>query len=268
VLERPADADRPGLDAVGDRAGLELELAGGRDRVELGREAEAVERGQDAGADRLGLRLAAGGGLVRYGPRGGTGGLVQQGWRDAIAPVEHHPEGAGIVRADGTKPAAPLVDADCQAAVVAALDTRARLDPGGGWPDRAAAWEPDVMAIEAGGAVVPGAGSQLGWLLWAGAREGAAAGAAAERLARPDALTGFGLRTLSSAHPAFRLHAYHRGGVSPFDCWLGWGGLRAAGVERAHEQPAAGAPGLLELRAERRRCCICREEAQATRLSR
>ena len=43
--------------------------------------------------------LDAGGGLVRYGPRRGTGGLAQQGWRDAIAPVEHHPEGAGIVRA-------------------------------------------------------------------------------------------------------------------------------------------------------------------------
>ena len=37
--------------------------------------------------------LDAGGGLVRYGPRRATGGLAQQGWRDAIAPVEHHPDG-------------------------------------------------------------------------------------------------------------------------------------------------------------------------------
>jgi glycogen debranching enzyme len=44
------------------------------------------------------------------------------------------------------------------------------------------------------------------------ALEGEAAAPAAERLVQPDALTG-GLRTLSSDHPAFRPHAYHRGGV-------------------------------------------------------
>src|SRR5215210_6225817 len=32
--------------------------------------------------------LTAGGGLVRYGPRERPGGLAQQGWRDATAPVE------------------------------------------------------------------------------------------------------------------------------------------------------------------------------------
>ena len=73
--------------------------------------------------------LDAGGGLVRHGPRRGTGGLAQQGWRDAIAPVARHPEGAGIVRPDGSEPAAPLADADCQAAAVAALDALQRLDP-------------------------------------------------------------------------------------------------------------------------------------------
>ena len=191
--------------------------------------------------------LDAGGGLVRYGPRRGTGGLAQQGWRDAIAPVEHHPEGAGIVRPDGSEPAAPLADADCQAAAVAALDALERLDPGQGWAARAAglralvsSWGPDVLALERDGTPVPGAGSQLGWLLWAGALDGDAAAAAAERLARPDVLTPFGLRTLSSAHPAFRPGAYHRGGVWPFDSWLGWGGLRAAGRDAEAERVRAG----------------------------
>jgi glycogen debranching enzyme len=205
-----------------------------------------------AAAGWLGGALDAGGGLVRYGPRGGGGGLAQQGWRDAIAPVEHHPEGAGIVRPDGSEPAPPLADADCQAAAVAALDALARLDAAGGWEDRAAALRARVtaefapergewaLAIEGDGEVVPGAGSQLGWLLWARALEGEAAARAADRLAQPDVLTDFGLRTLSSVHPAFRAHAYHRGGVWPFDCWLGWAGLRAAGREADAERVRAG----------------------------
>jgi glycogen debranching enzyme len=201
----------------------------------------------------LARALDAGGGLVRYGPRRGTGGLAQQGWRDAIAPVENHPEGAGIVRPDGTEPAPPLADADCQAAAVAALDALARLDPGGEWSDRAAAlrsllagWGPDVIAVDGDGTVVPGAGSQLGWLLWAGALEGEAGAAAAERLVQPDVLTDFGLRTLSSSHPGFRPHAYHRGGVWPFDCWLGWGGLRAAGRAAEAERVRSGVLAALD----------------------
>jgi glycogen debranching enzyme len=244
------------LDALGDAA--------------LTRELDATWR---AAADWLAGALDAGGGLVRYGPRRGTGGLAQQGWRDAIAPVEHHPEGAGIVRPDGTEPAAPLADADVQAAAVAALDALARLDPGAGWEARAAALRTAVtaafaprdatgardgdaaegplarewaLAIEGDGRVVPGAGSHLGWLLWAGALEGDAGDAAAERLVQPDVLTAYGLRTLSSAHPAFRPHAYHRGGIWPFDNWIGWLGLRAAGREADAERVRAGVLAALD----------------------
>jgi glycogen debranching enzyme len=207
-----------------------------------------------AAARWLDAALDAGGGLVRHGPRApGSGGLAQQGWRDAIAPVERHPHGAGIVRSDGTAPVPPLADADSQAVAVAALDALATLDPGGDWAPRAAAlrarlsaWGTEVMAEEGDGAPVPGAGSQLGWLLWAGALDTGAAAAAAGRLARPDVLTAYGLRTLSAAHPAFRPQAYHRGGVWPFDCWLGWGGLRAAGAEEAAERVRAGVLAALD----------------------
>ena len=212
-----------------------------------------------AAAGWLTRALDAGGGLVRYGPRRAPGGLAQQGWRDAIAPVERHPHGAGIVRPDGSAPAAPLADADCQAVAVAALDALSRLDPAGGWAARAAALRARVtaafspadggewpMAIEPGGAPVPGAGSQLGWLLWAGALEGDAIAAAGERLSRPDVLTPFGLRTLTSAHRAFRPDAYHRGGIWPFDCWLGWGGLRAAGRVAEAERVRAGVLAALD----------------------
>ena len=224
------------LDALGDAA--------------LTQELEPAWR---AAAGWLAAALDDGGGLVHYGPRRGPGGLEQQGWRDAMPPVEEREEGSGIVLPDGTAPPAPLADADCQAVAVAALEALARLDPAGGWPARAAAlrarlreWGPDVMALDRRGTVVPGAGSQLGWLLWAGALEGEAAAAAAERLVEPDILTDFGLRTLSASHPAFRPQAYHRGGIWPFDCWLGWGGLRAAGRMAEAERVRTGVLSALE----------------------
>jgi glycogen debranching enzyme len=202
----------------------------------------------------LGRALETGGGFVRYGPRTAPGGLVQHGWRDAVAPVEDHPYGAGIVRPDGSAPSAPLADADTQAAAHAALRALERLDPGGGWAECAAAlrravaaaFGPDVMAIEGDGTPVPGAGSQLGWLLWSGALEGDAADAAAERLVAPDILTPYGMRTLSSDHPAFDPHAYHRGSVWPFDNWLGWLGLRAAGRDAGAERVRRGVLAALD----------------------
>ena len=89
-------------------------------------------------------------------------------------------------------------------------------------------------------------GSQLGWLLWADALEPDAAAAAAARLCEPDILTDFGLRTLASSAPAFRVDGYHRGTVWPFDSWLGWGGLRAAGRLEEAERVRTGVLAALE----------------------
>jgi glycogen debranching enzyme len=105
---------------------------------------------------------------------------------------------------------------------------------------------PEVMALEAGDRPVPGAGSQLGWLLWADALEPDAAEAAAERLCRPDILTPWGLRTLAAGAPNFAPEAYHRGAVWPFDCWLGWGGLRAAGRIAEAERVRTGVLAALD----------------------
>jgi glycogen debranching enzyme len=104
---------------------------------------------------------------------------------------------------------------------------------------------PEIVALEGDGTPVPGAGTQLGWLLWAGVVRGARAAELAERLAQPDLLTPYGLRTLSSEDPRFDPHAYHRGSVWPFDSWIAWGGLRAAG--RAEEAEAARAGVLRAL---------------------
>ena len=57
-------------------------------------------------------------------------------------------------------------------------------------------WRPATCAV-------PGAGSQLGWLLWADALEPEAAQTAAARLCEPDILTAFGLRTLAASDPNF-----------------------------------------------------------------
>jgi glycogen debranching enzyme len=123
--------------------------------------------------------LERGGGFVRF--AGGTwGGLTQQGWRDAIDPASAQDSG-GILRADGTAPASPLADVDSQAAAHAALRALGRLSGDARWESLAAglrerlgALGTDTMAIEPDGALVPGAGSQLGWLLWADALDGGA----------------------------------------------------------------------------------------------
>ena len=105
---------------------------------------------------------------------------------------------------------------------------------------------PEVMALEAGDGPVPGAGSQLGWLLWSGALSGESRAALARRLCEPDILTAHGLRTLSQASPVFDPQAYHRGTIWPFDSWLGWGGLRAAGFHAEAERVRTGVLAALD----------------------
>jgi glycogen debranching enzyme len=202
-----------------------------------------------AAAGWLERALEAGHGFVRCGPRRFPVGLAQQGWRDSQDPAADE-SGSGIVREDGSMPDAPLADADSQAAALAALDALTRLDAAR--PEHWAAmaellrrriqetFTPDVMALDGHDALVSGAGSQLGWLLWSGALDGAAADAAIERLTRPDVLTPFGVRTLAETHPAFLPHGYHRGGVWPFDNWFAWGGLRRYGADEHAEKIRGG----------------------------
>jgi glycogen debranching enzyme len=188
--------------------------------------------------------LERGDGLVRHGPHRGSGGLAQQGWRDAEDPADPAYHGAGILTAAGEVPEPPLADADSQAIAVVALRALALLSGEESWNRAAArltdtigqAFDSETIALDASGTKVPGAGSHLGWLLWADALPPAEREPAAERLCRPDLLTPWGLRTLSAKHPLYEPDAYHRGAVWPFDSWLGWGGLRAAGRTSVAEE--------------------------------
>ena len=209
-----------------------------------------LERSWRAAGSWIERALEEGDGLIRHSPGALPGGLTQQGWRDASDPAGPEAHGGGILRGDGTAPAPPLADADTQAVTVAALRALHRLSGDTRWEDRADAlrrkltahFGPEVVALEAGDRPVVGAGSQLGWLLWADALEPDAAQTAADRLCRPDVLTSAGLRTLAATSPNFHPHAYHRGAVWPFDSWLGWGGLRAAG---RHAEAARVRDGVL-----------------------
>ena len=214
-------------------------------------EAELAEAWQAAGA-WLERALERGDGLVTHGPRHAPGGLVQQGWRDAIDPHMEH--GPGILRPDGSIPQAPLADADTQAVALVALRALRVLSGEERYEPMArelagrvtSAFDPDTIAIEAGGRPVEGAGSQLGWLLWSGALADDVAAAFADRLCAPDVLTPYGLRTLSDRHPRFGPQLYHRGSVWPFDSWLGFGGLVAAGRDTEAEIVRAGVLEAIE----------------------
>jgi glycogen debranching enzyme len=187
--------------------------------------------------------LAREGGLLRW-HRRAPGGLVQQGWRDTVDPTDSVSRGSGILHEDGSPPEAPVADADTQAAALVGLRALARLS---GEPAHVAAvdalaarigaaFDAETMALDAHDRPVRGAGSQLGWLLWAGAP----VARAADRLSEPDVLTDHGLRTLSDRHSCFDAFSYHRGSVWPFDSWLGWAGLRAAGRAAEAERVRAG----------------------------
>jgi glycogen debranching enzyme len=224
------------LGALGDRA--------------LAAELEPAWR---AAAGWLERALDRGGGYVRHGAGAPPGSLSQQGWRDAIDPSAKAAYGGGIIRPDGLPPRPPVADADTQAIAHAALGALTALSGDERWRRRAdelaerigADFGPEIIALEGDGTPVPGAGTQLGWMLWAGALRGASRDAVAKRLVQADLFTPYGLRTLSSAHPRFDPHAYHRGAVWPFDNWIAWGGLRAAG--RAEEAQAARAGVLRAL---------------------
>ena len=134
-----------------------------------------------AGGGWLERALERGDGLVRHGPRRASGGLAQQGWRDAEDPANPAHHGAGILDAGGTVPQPPLADADTQAVSLVALRALAVLSGEERWQRAVArlarrveeSFDPETLALASDGEKVAGVGSQLGLAAVGG---GAAAG--------------------------------------------------------------------------------------------
>jgi glycogen debranching enzyme len=185
-------------------------------------------------------------GLVRY-ERRNPHGLAHQGWRDHDLGAVGITPPVALVEVQGywcaaERAAARLERAAGDPARAAALDERAaaratalrrfRLDDDAGY----------ALAIDGAGRPVDVPSSNQGHLLVCGVLDAADAALVADRLARPDLSTPYGLRTQSTAAPAFDARSYHRGSVWPHDCWIVHEGLRAVG---RHDQATALRRGVL-----------------------
>lgn len=209
---------------------------------------------EEAARAAVGWMLGPGGlatGYLRY--RTDLPGLVHHCWKDS---------GDSIVFRDGTPADGPIAVAEAQAYAYRALLGTARLatrvwgDPA--WAatltTTAAALRerfasefrlPDgfvALALDGTGAAVDAPASNAGHLLWCGLLAGDWAATVADRLARDDFFSGWGVRTLAAGQAPYHPMSYHRGGVWPHDTAIAVAGLAAAG-RRA--EAARIADGLL-----------------------
>jgi glycogen debranching enzyme len=209
---------------------------------------------EQAARAAVGWMLGPGGltaGYLRY--RTDLPGLVHHCWKDSAD---------SIVFSDGTPAAGPIAVAEAQGYAYRALLGTARLaarvwgDPGwsamltataAGLRDRFAAdfRLPDgfvALALDATGTAVDAPASNAGHVLWCGLLADDWAATVAERLARDDFFSGWGVRTLAAGQAPYHPLSYHRGGVWPHDTAITVAGLAAAG---RRTEAARIADGLL-----------------------
>ncbi|MDI3298597.1 MAG: glycogen debranching N-terminal domain-containing protein [Bacillota bacterium] len=175
----------------------------------------------------------------------GPGGLRTQAWKDSAD---------SMVDADGRPVEPPLAAVEVQGYVVAALRAWSAVLEELGEAGRAAAlrreaaslaerieerfWLPEegtyALALGSPGGgrrrVAGAVASNAAHLLWAGVPAPGRAAQVARRLLAPDLFSGWGLRTLSSANPAYDPLAYHRGAVWPHDTAVAAAGLARYGL--------------------------------------
>ncbi|HEV8340162.1 MAG TPA: glycogen debranching N-terminal domain-containing protein, partial [bacterium] len=155
-------------------------------------------------------------------------GVKHQGWKDS---------GDAIVAADGRQIDPPIATCEEQAFVYVAKLHLAEVLFWVGERDDArrlfraaqelkkrfndAFWMPDAgffaMGLDARKRQIMSIGSNPGHCLAAGIIDAALVRQTAERLMAPDLFSGWGIRTLSSAHPAYNPYSYHRGSVWPVE---------------------------------------------------
>jgi glycogen debranching enzyme len=105
-------------------------------------------------------------------------------------------------------------------------------------------WMPDAgyyaLAIGPDGQQVRSIADNPGACLTYGIVDADKAAAVVERLMAPDLFSGWGIRTLSSRHPAFNPFAYHLGAVWPFSGAMIARGLQRYGATAALHRVAEG----------------------------
>ncbi len=182
----------------------------------------------------------------RFAPRG----VANQGWKDSHDSL-HHPDGSAVLR--------PIALAEVQAYVYAAKAWLADIVEWRGdllWAaqlrveaaDLAAQferdfWLPDegyyAYALDGAKQPVRTVVSNVGHLLYCDLVRGDKAAIVAERLLRPDMLSGWGVRTLSSDSVRYDPNSYHNGSIWPHDNALIAMGMRRAGCVGAAAEVAS-----------------------------
>ncbi|MBA3796240.1 MAG: amylo-alpha-1,6-glucosidase [Chloroflexi bacterium] len=211
---------------TGDRSIVERYLAN----------AEAASTWIDTSGDR------DGDGLLEYATRSSRG-YYNQGWKDA---------GDAIPAADGTLAPLPIALVEIQGY---AYDAKRRLadlyeilgrDADAARMRHAARvlydqvndrlwWEEEgtyYLGLDGRKQPIGTVASNAGHLLSSGIVPVERAGRVVERLLREDMWSGWGIRTLSSDHPAYNPFSYHTGSVWPHDNAIIAGGFRRYGYER------------------------------------
>jgi glycogen debranching enzyme len=176
-------------------------------------------------------------------------GYENQGWKDA---------GEALVYPDGSLVKGPKAVCELQGYVYDAWLRMAEIFEAIGDPGRAkdlrrkaaklfkrfneAFWDEAsgfyAFCLDGEKKPVVSVASNPGHLLWSGIVPPERAGRVVERLLAPDMSSGWGIRTLSSAHPAYNPHSYQNGSVWPHDNSLIAMGFRRYGFDREAAQIA------------------------------
>lgn len=172
--------------------------------------------------------------------RRGPDSYPNQNWRDAL---DGNPDETGAM------PELPLATCELQGYVYACKQAVSHLVDA--WGDHQTAealrrqatamrerfgavfWHSEagrlVFALDGGKRPILTVTSNPGQCLWTGIVEPKHTAAVAAGLLATDMFTGWGVRTLSSDHPAYDPHSYQRGSVWPHDSMIAAAGLRRYG---------------------------------------
>jgi len=199
--------------------------------------------------------------ILKYGDRDGDGfqeylrrsthGIQNQGWKDSWDAIRH---------ADGSIPEAPIALCELQGYAFDALLRMAEIyevlgDPGPAKELRARArrlyeqfneafwWEAEgtyYLGLDGHKRPMETVASNAGHCLASGIVPPDRATRVVDRLMADDMWSGWGVRTLSSAHPGYNPYSYHCGSIWPHDNATIAGGFRRAGRHAEAQRVAEG----------------------------